>query len=153
MKLTDRVRRLLQASGWDDERSVDIQPVEDLLAGEIEVHPLAQEVLRSLHGISCSTDRSTFFDVPMAVTWLSPKDTPWLHGLINKPLCPIGCGERMILLLAPDGEVVWLHDEWLVMYRFADLAQALDAIIFFDSTRQQPIPIPEDKLPPRYRSS
>jgi hypothetical protein len=154
-QFSEQVLRVLRTAGWDETRITDVENVETLLRSRgFQVSPLAHDFLQSFHGLTVDVGSCLIFDVPRLLDWMGECEPPYLPGLIGKPLCPVGEVGRCYMLLAPDGEVVYLLDEWLCYFRHVDIAEAFEASMFSDScTAAASIDIADEKLPPPYRAT
>jgi len=129
-RFTRLVVRVLREAGWSPERRVDTGEVEALLGDwGFPIHQADADVLTEFGGLDCrsgSTGSWLRFGVKEALRWTVPAQVPAFGRIIGQPLCPVGHGNGCVWLVGPQGEVVWLQDEWLGYVRVESLPSALD---------------------------
>jgi hypothetical protein len=129
-RFTPTVLLVLRAAGWNEGRRVDTHDAESFLRRwGFTINPAACAVLREFLGLAChapDTGSWLHFDVEESIRCMIAERIPALGRITGEPLCPVGCGNGGMWLVAPSGEVVWLQDEWLGYVRAGPLPVALD---------------------------
>jgi hypothetical protein len=158
IELSDDARRLLRTAGWNEGRTVDVEPVKSLLERRgFALSPVAAEFLGRFHGFKTrSTNRGGLsfidFDVPYAVGGIEDEDKPFIDALAEAPLTPVGHGGGALLFLTADGEMVVLNDQWLGFSRIPTIAEGMDIILGIRRTpNYDGVPLKPEQIPPGFR--
>jgi hypothetical protein len=149
-QLSPRVAQKLDCAQM---HAVDADEAQTILTNNgLPVSVPVSDFLSKFHGLHFDLANGFLdFDVRKVLEWLEPDQIPFLPKLTGQPLCPIGYGGRMHILIATTGEVVFLHDEWLFYFRVPDIAQALDVALFPGPHPYEIVDLSDEQRPPPYR--
>jgi hypothetical protein len=156
LQLSETVLAILRSHGWQEGRQVDISAILALLKSKgIDPSPIAVEFLKEFHGLHLQLPHGGIsamnFDVYEVMTFLEEGELTWLESLVGQPLCPVGVGGRFLLFIAPSGEAIFLHDEWLLYLRAKDIHDAFEVICSPEFKDYETVMLTEDQKPPAFR--
>jgi hypothetical protein len=152
-RFSERVKRVLQNAGWYERRCVEVTgAVQALEKIGIIASPQVGLVLQEFHGLKIKGYRPYSFSMSEILTGmvLKEEDVYFLNKLIDETLCPFGCGESVLLLIAVSGKCVILHDEWISYHLYENLGDCLESA-FFLSDKRASIRIADEQKPRNYR--
>jgi len=151
--LSSQAQQLLKTHGWYEGRHVD--PSTDLEELQVRGFPISEAAIafiREFGGLQLNLVNGPHsFDIREAIKWLSPIDVPFLATLIGEPLTPIGMGGRRIFLMAQEGSVVLLNDEWRYFTHCSTLSVAIDNILLIHDPLAGMVWLSKDQQPPGYQ--
>lgn len=147
------VRGMLTASGWLEGRTVDLTAAENsLLQRRITPPNAARRFLSEFDGLTIRTRGGPFyFGVLESLLHLGAEDIPYLSALCDEPLCPVGWGLFLFLLIAPNSDLVVLTDHWRRYARFAERSDAFDLIFLPGCPPATWIDLRPEQWPPGYQ--
>jgi hypothetical protein len=118
----------------------------------IPCHDAALRFLAEFEGITVRTPRGPFsFSLPQVLAHIADAEVPYLTSITGEPLCPVGWGVFLLMLVAPRGEAVLLDDDWRRYARFGTPSAAVEAIFEPDPGRPIWVELGEEHWPPGYR--
>jgi hypothetical protein len=123
----------IRSSGWREARTEDVEGVISLLTAKgIGASPVAIEFLREFHGLKLRLPNGGLpwvtFDVNEEMKFIEEGEIIRLESLVKQPLCPVGLGGAFLLFVTPQGEMVFLHDEWLLYIRARSIHDGFEVI-------------------------
>jgi hypothetical protein len=123
----------------------------------INPSPIAVDFLKEFHGLHLQLPHGGLsalnFDVYEEMTLLQEGELAWLESLVGQPLCPVGLGGRFLLFVAPSGEVIFLHDEWLLYLHAKDVRDAFAVICSPEFKEYETVLLTDDQKPPTFRDA
>lgn len=157
-QLSEQALAALRSHGWRDGRQVDISAIEAFLQSKkIEVSRVAADFLREFSGLHLQLPNGGLsavnFDVHEEMTFLEEGELARLQSLVGQPLCPVGLGGRFLLFMAPSGEMVFLHDEWLLYLRARNVHDAFEVIRTLEFKGHETIMLSDDQKPAAFRDA
>ena len=119
--------------------------------------PIAADFLREFHELHLQPPNgglsSVKFDVYEEMTFLEEGELGQLESLVKQPLCPVGLGGRFLLFITPSGEMIFLHDEWLLYLRARNVHDAFEVICIAEFKDYQTIMLTDEQKPPAFRDA
>jgi hypothetical protein len=157
-QLSDRMLAILRSYGWHEGRQVEIGGIKAFLTSRgIEVSPMAVDFLREFHGLHLQLPNGGLpwvkFDVNEEMTFLEEGELDQLESLVKQPLCPVGLGGAFLLFITPSGEMIFLHDEWLLYLRARNVHDGFEIIRTLEFKDYQTIMLADDQKPPAFRDA
>jgi hypothetical protein len=157
-QLSEGVLATLRSHGWYEGRRGNIEEIAAFLRSKgIEVGPLATDFLREFHGLHLQLPTgglsSVTFDVYEEMKFLEEGELGQLESLLKQPLCPVGLGGRFLLFMTPAGEMIFLHDEWLLYLRARKVHDGFEVICTAEFKDFQTITLLDDQKPPAFRDA
>lgn len=152
-QLSEMAIATLQLQGWFPERQAEIRPDLKMLEEEgIVPHPLAIEFLKSFGGLKLDFGRhgglsGMHFEVIWPLRFLSHDELVQMQKFTGKVLCPVGMGGRFLMLLATDGETIFLHDEWWLYLHARNVRDAFDLMCNREFRNFESVDLPEENDP------
>jgi hypothetical protein len=147
------VRAWLEPAGWFPDRVVDISCAAQLLkARGIPVAEAASRFLREFNDLKIDTPRGPFyFDINDFLLHLGDTDIPYLSRITNEPLCPVGHGLFLWLLISPKSDFVLLDNHWRRYYCCQDLRETFELLFVPGSPKVSFVEMGSECWPPGYR--
>jgi hypothetical protein len=143
----------LAAAGWQPGRAIDpAEAVAVCVRRGITPHEAAIRFLQEFDGLQVSTPRGpVYLHADRTLANFSKQDIECLPRIANESLCPVGYGLFLIILVAPNGEIVLLNDHWRRFSRFPSVADAFEALFNPAAGEVTWIELPSECWPPGYQ--
>jgi hypothetical protein len=155
-QLSETVLPILRAHGWHEERQVDVGEIVAFLKNNgIDPSPTATAFLQAFNGLRLQLPNgglsAVAFDVFEEMQFLEVGELVELESLVNQSLCPVGLGGRFLLFIASSGEVVFLHDEWLMYLRAKNFTDAFEVICVPEFKDYETVMLADHQKPAAFR--
>jgi hypothetical protein len=149
---------MLRSNGWHEGGQADIGGVTAFLRSKgIQVSPIAADFLREFHGLHLRLGNGGVsamnFNVYEQLNFMEEGELDHLQTLIGQTLCPVGVGGRFLLFISPSGEMIFLHDEWLLYLRARNVHDGFEVIRTLEFRGHQTITLADDQKPPAFRDA
>jgi hypothetical protein len=156
--VSTRALAVLRAYGWHPERCVGVEAVADFLKSNgVELFPAAVDFLKEFGGLHLQLPdggiSAVKFDVHDEMSYFEGSELDQLRSLVKQSLCPIGVGGRFLLFLTPSEEMIFLHDEWLLLLLARNIHDGFEVICTPEFKDYKTIMLTEDQKPSAFRSS
>ncbi|MDY7226039.1 SUKH-3 domain-containing protein [Hyalangium rubrum] len=154
--LSPEVLASLRSAGWAPERSAPVEPARQALLQEgVVLHPVAEQVLQSLGGLSLRSGpergaRRLQVDAVEACRWIAEEDWPYIQKLFSPSACPVASGEGMLHFVSAEGRWLALHERWTVCYFLPDLDSMLRFAVFGGAVTFESRGLNGNEVPPGY---
>ena len=155
-QLSETVLPILLAHGWHEGRRVDVSEVIAFLKSKgVDPNTTATAFLQTFAGLRLHLPNgglsAVAFDVHEVMNFLENGELAELASLVGQSLCPVGLGGRFLLFIASSGQVVFLHDEWLMYLRAKDVHDAFDVICDPGFKDYETVMLADDQKPLAFR--
>ena len=151
--LSPKVATLLASEGWAPGRRVDILSASDQLECRgISVSSAAAAFLSEFEGLTIHTRGGLFhLGTQDCATHLLDDDIPFLRRITGEPLCPVGHGLFLWLLISATGDFILLNSHWQRYLRCHDLNDALELLFVPETPRRPFVELEPECWPPGYQ--